>query len=172
MPTVNLPKWLTSPFAKAPADNSRTMAGGLDTPDDAVSDYGTAYMKAFEQVSTVYACVDRIATDMAAVPLVIEAKGPVKNGVQTWERVNPGEGKFGEIASVFSRANPEQGPSLLWKQLHLHRLLGGNFYLLTDYLAGKLALEAKRPQSQHPRELWALRPDWMTLKTQIGRAHV
>ena len=166
---MNLAQRIRDAFKKAPADKSRYVAGGLDTPTDNVSDYGESYLKAFEQVSTVYACMNRVATDMAVPPLVIEARGAVKGGVVSWDRVNPGEGKYGEVSRVFASANPEQGASLLWKQLHLHRLGTGNFYLLTDYLSGQLPLEATRPVSQSPRELWALRPDQMTVVVQKSR---
>lgn len=102
------------------------------------------------KTATTYRAITRIASDLASVPLVIEAQ----NGAE-WSEVQPGRNSFGDVAGVFARANRREGRGALWNRFHQMSLATGKAVLYNDY-----QIEGARPSpSQFPIELRAIRAD-------------
>lgn len=102
------------------------------------------------KVATLHRAVQRIAMDLAAVPLVIERKRGAK-----WVEIDEDSRDFGGVARVFKQANPYEGKTALWTRFHQSAELTGSAYLLTDYENAGAAI---RP-SQPPKSLRVLRAD-------------
>lgn len=105
---------------------------------------------------TIRRAVDRVAMDLASVPLVIEEQSGTE-----WKAVEPApkgqrSAKYGDVAGVFERANKSEGKTALWYRFHSSMEYDGKAVLFNDYL------NAGGKPNGPPKELRFLRPASLT----------
>lgn len=105
-------------------------------------EYGALAEEGFQKNVIVYRAIRLISQNAASVPWIVFEK---KDGARTPVTDHP-------LAKLLRRPNPLQSGTELFEALYGFFLIAGNAYLENVSMAGQL-----------PRELWALRPDRMTI---------
>lgn len=116
----------------------------LDRPVTTPRDYEKLSEEGYSKNAVAYACVNKIATSLKTIRLVLYRKPTTPKGRLEEVESHP-------ILKLLERPNPMMAGPTYWEAVAAYMLLSGNSYTH--------AVGPQRDSAKNPRELWPLRPD-------------